>query len=212
MIKTNQINHHMENKLQELTDKLYKEGLAKGKEEGEAIIAKAEAKATMIIEDAQKKAKEIIRKAEKDAADYKVKVEGDVKMAAIQSVQATKTDIENLMVKGMIGGKAESALSSLDFVKEVIKAVASNFNSQESVDLELVLPESLKAELEPFVSGELAGILSSKVNASYSGKVKGGFTIGPKDGSYFIDLTSDAFENLIGEFMRPVTRKMLFGE
>ena len=29
----------MENKLQELTDKLYKEGLTKGKEEGEAIRA-----------------------------------------------------------------------------------------------------------------------------------------------------------------------------
>ena len=28
----------MENKLQELTDKLYKEGLSKGKEEGDAIL------------------------------------------------------------------------------------------------------------------------------------------------------------------------------
>ncbi|MBQ6254882.1 MAG: hypothetical protein IJK05_09600 [Bacteroidales bacterium] len=202
----------MENKLQELTDKLYKEGLSKGKEEGEAIIAKAEAKATMIIEEAQKKAKEIVRKAENDARDFRVKVEGDVKMAATQSVQATKTDIENLMLKGIIGGKSASVLSSVDFVKEIITAVAERFNSQESVDLELVLPESLKAELEPFVSGELASILSSKITATYSGRVKGGFTIGPKDGSYFIDLTAEAFENLIGEYMRPVTRKMLFGE
>ncbi len=202
----------MDNKLQELTDKLYKEGLSKGKEEGEAIIIKAQEKATMIIEDAQKKAKEIIKKAEEDARDFRVKVEGDVKMAATQSVQATKMDIENLMVKGMVGGKAVSALSSAEFVKEIIQAVARNFNSQESVDLEIVLPESLKSELEPFVSGELAKSLSSKVSASFSGKVAGGFTIGPKDGSYFIDLTSEAFESLISEYMRPMTRKMLFGE
>ena len=202
----------MDNKLQELMDKLYKEGLSKGKEEGEAIIAKAEDKASQIREAAQKKAKEIIKQAESDARDFRVKVEGDVKTAATQSVQATKTEIENLMVKGMVGGKAASALSSVDFVKEIITAVAKNFNSQESVDLELVLPESLKSELEPFVSGELAKILSSNVSASFSGKVNGGFTIGPKDGSYFIDLTSDAFESLIGEYMRPVTRKMLFGE
>ena len=202
----------MDNKLQELTDKLYKEGLSKGKEEGEAIIAKAEEKATMIIEAAQKKAKEIIGKAESDARDFRIKTEGDVKMAAAQSVQATKTDIESLLVKGMVGGKAASALSSADFVKGIITAVAKNFNSQESVDLELVLPESLKAELEPFVSGELARLLSTGVTASFSGKINGGFTIGPKDGSYFIDLTSEAFENLIGEYLRPVTRKMLFGE
>ena len=66
----------MENKLQELTDKLYREGLSKGKEEGEALLAKAETKAAEIIETAQAKAKEIIKKAEKDAADYRAKIEG----------------------------------------------------------------------------------------------------------------------------------------
>ena len=40
----------MENKLQELTDKLYKEVLSKVKEEGEAILAKANEKAAEIIE------------------------------------------------------------------------------------------------------------------------------------------------------------------
>lgn len=202
----------MDNKLQELTDKLYKEGLSKGKEEGEALLAKAEAKATEIVEAAQRKADEIIKKAEKDAKDYQVKVEGDVKMAATQSIQSVKRDIENLMVSGMIGGKAASALSSADFVKEVITSVAKNFNSQESVDLELTLPESMRSELEPFVNGELSKALSSGVTAKFSGKIGGGFRIAPKDGSYFIDLTSEAFEALIGEYLRPATRKLLFGE
>lgn len=202
----------MDNKLQELTDKLYREGLSKGKEEGEALLAKAEAKAEEILDAARKKADEIIKKAEKDAKDYQVKVEGDVKMAATQSIQSVKRDIENLMVSGMIGGKAASALSSADFVKEVITSVAKNFNSQESVDLELTLPESLRGELEPFVNGELSKALSSGVTAKFSGKIAGGFRIAPKDGSYFIDLTSEAFEALIGEYLRPATRKLLFGE
>ena len=202
----------MDNKLQELTDKLYREGLSKGKEEGEALLAKAESKAEEILDAARKKADEIIKKAEKDAKDYQVKVEGDVKMAATQSIQSVKRDIENLMVSGMIGGKAASALSSADFVKEVITSVAKNFNSQESVDLELTLPESLRSELEPFVNGELSKALSSGVTAKFSGKIAGGFRIAPKDGSYFIDLTSEAFEALIGEYLRPATRKLLFGE
>lgn len=202
----------MDNKLQELTDKLYKEGLSKGKEEGEAILAKAQSKAAEIVEAAQKKAEEIIKKAENDAKDYQVKVEGDVKMAATQSIQSVKREIENLMLNGMIGGKATSALSSADFVKEIISSVAKNFNSQESVDLELTLPENLRNELEPFVNGQLAKSLSNGVTAKFSGKIGGGFRIAPKDGSYYIDLTSEAFEALIGEYMRPATRKMLFGE
>ena len=78
--------------------------------------------------------------------------------------------------------------------------------------MEAVLPESLKAELEPFINGELAKSLSSGVTAKFSNKIQGGFRIGPKDGSYFIDLTAESFDALISEYLRPVTRKMLFGE
>lgn len=202
----------MENKLQELTDKLYKEGLSKGKEEGEAILAKANEKAAEIVEEARKQADSIIRKARKDAEDYKTKVEGDVKMAAVQSIQTTRKDIENLMVGKMTDKQVTSALSSADFVKEVIKAVAEKFNAEEAVDLDIVLPESLKKEVEPFVSGELAGILKGGVTSSFSKKVSGGFTIGPKDGSYFISLTDETFKSLIGDYLRPATRKILFGE
>ena len=202
----------MENKLQELTDKLYREGLSKGKEEGEALLAKAEEKAAEIIEAARVKAEEIIKQAEKDAADFRTKVEGDVKMASMQSLQATRNTIENLMVEGLVGKQTSSALSSPDFVKEIILAVARKFNAEESVDLDLVLPESLKNELEPFISSELAKTRGKEVSASFSKKVSGGFTIGPKDGSYFISLTDESFRNLIGEYIRPATRKILFGE
>ena len=202
----------MENKLQELTDKLYKEGLSKGKEEGEAILAKANEKATQIIEDARKQAAAILKAAGAEAEDLKAKVEGDVKMAAAQSIQATRKDIENLMVKGMTGKQVASALSSADFIKEIIRTVAQKFSTQESADLGMILPESLRKELDPFVSGELSRILGSGIDASFSKNISGGFRIGPKDGSYFISLTDETFKDLICEYLRPATRKILFGE
>ena len=202
----------MENKLQELTDKLYKEGLSKGKEEGEAILAKANEKATQIIEDARKQAEAILKSAGDEAEDMKAKVEGDVKMAAAQSIQATRKDIENLMVKGMTGKQVASALSSADFIKEIIRTVAQKVSTQESADLGMILPESLRKELEPFVSGELSRILGSGIDASFSKNISGGFRIGPKDGSYFISLTDETFKDLICEYLRPATRKILFGE
>lgn len=202
----------MQNKLQELTDKLYNEGLSKGREEGEALLAKAKSQAADIVAEAEKKAAEIMSRAEKEAEAYKVKVAGDLKMAASQSVQATRKDIEDLVVFKMTGAATEKALSDEAFVKEVIKAVAEKFNAETAMDLNLVLPESLKSSLEPFFKNELSTILKGQVNASFSKKIAGGFTIGPKDGSYFISLTDETFKELISEYLRPATRKLLFGE
>ena len=197
-------------KLQELTQKLYQEGLQKGKEEGEAILAKARAEAEQIVKKAQEEAAAIKAKAEKEAADYKVKVEGDVKMASTQTVQATRAAVENLIVAKAVE-PVKGALSSEDFLKEIITAVAQKFSAQESADLSLVLPQKLQKQLEPFVKGELSKAIGKGVEASFSKKMEGGFKIGPKDGSYFISLTDDAFQALIGEYLRPVTKRILFG-
>lgn len=202
----------MENKLQELTDRLYNEGLSKGKQEGEEILAKAKQDAAAIVAAAEKEAAEIKAKAEKEALDYKTKVEGDLKMAASQSIQATRRDIEDLVVFKMSGDATKKALTDVAFVKEIIKAVATRFSADQSEDIALVLPETLKAELEPFVTSQLAGALDKGVTATFSKKISGGFTIGPKDGSYFISMTDETFKELISEYLRPTAKNLLFGE
>jgi len=198
-------------KLQELTQRLYNEGLSKGKEEGEAILAKAKADAQAIVEKAQQEAAAILEKAKKDADDYRIKVEGDVKMAATQSIQETKASVENLIVAKAVDAPVKAALEDVTFVKEILTAVAQRFSAQESTDLALVLPEKLQKELEPFVKSELAKTIGKGVEASFSKKLAGGFKIGPKDGSYFISLTDESFQELIGQYMRPATKKILFG-
>ena len=201
----------MQNKLQELTDKLYNEGLSKGKQEGEEILAKAKVQADEIVAKAKAEAAAIVAAAAKEAEDLKTKVQGDLKMAAGQSIAATKKDIETLVVAKMTETEVKNALSSADFVKEVILAVAKGFNTDEAVDLEVVLPEALKKDLEGFVSKELAKALKGGVEATFSKKIAGGFTIGPKDGRYFISFTEETFNALISEYLRPATKKILFG-
>ena len=48
----------MENKLQQLTQKLYDEGLEKGRSEAEKLVAEAKEKAAKLVADAQKEAEE----------------------------------------------------------------------------------------------------------------------------------------------------------
>ena len=201
----------MQNKLQELTDRLYNEGLSKGRQEGEEILAKAKAQAEEIVAKAQAEAAGILAAANKDAEDLRIKVQGDLKMAASQSIAATKKDIETLVVAKMTEQETARLLTSAEFVKEVILAVAKGFNTEEPAALELVLPEKLQKDLEPFVAGELSKVLKGGVEASFSKKVSGGFNIGPKDGGYFISFTEETFNELISEYLRPATKKILFG-
>ena len=198
-------------KLQELTQKLYDEGLAKGKQEGEAVLQKAVEEAGSIVKKAQEEAEAILAKARKEADDFKVKVEGDVKMASMQALQATRADIENLVIAKAVDAPVAKALSSEEYIKGIITAVAQKFSAEEPADLSLVLPESLKAALEPFVKNELGKLLGKGVEASFSKKLAGGFKIGPKDGGYFVSLTDETFKDLIGAYLRPATKSLLFG-
>ena len=201
----------MQNKLQELTDRLYNEGLSKGKQEGEEILAKAKVQAEEIIAKANTEAEAILSAAKKEAEELKTKVQSDLKMAAGQSIAATKKDIETLIVTKMTESEVKDALTSAAFVKEVILAVAKGFNTEEPVDLELVLPEALKKDLEGFVANEMAKAIKGGVEASFSKKIAGGFTIGPKNGCYFVSFTDETFNALISEYLRPATKKLLFG-
>jgi len=198
-------------KLQELTQKLYQEGLTKGKEEGEAIVAAAKQEAAAIVKKAEEEAAAIVEKAKKEAESHRIKVEGDVKMASQEALQTTRAAIENMLVASAVEKPVTDALSSDKFIKDIITEVAKKFSAQESADLALVLPESLKAGLEPFVKGELAKLVGKGVEATFSRKIGAGFKIGPKDGSYFISLTDESFQALIGEYLRPATKQLLFG-
>ena len=201
----------MQNKLQELTDKLYNEGLSKGRQEGEELLAKAKTQADEMIAKAQAEADRIIAAAQKQADEIKTKTASDIRMASNQSLAATKKDIETLVVGKMTDEAVKKALTSADFVKELIKAVAEKFTTDGPVDLAMILPESLQKELKPFVTKELAKILNAGVEASFSKKISGGFQIGPKDGGYFVSFSEETFNQLISEYLRPATKKLLFG-
>lgn len=198
----------MDSKLQELTNKLYQDGLSKGKAEGEQILAAAKEEAAQILREANEKAEAIVKAAEDTAKDRAVKVEAEIRLAASQALSATKNAISELVVTKIAKEPAKAALTSAEFVKEVVKAVAANYGAE---DVEVVLPEALKAELTPFVNTELGKIFKGGVEASFSRKLAGGFKIGPKDGGYYLSFTDEAFAELISSYIRPATKELIFG-
>ena len=203
----------MPNKLQELTDRLYNEGLSKGKQEGEELLKKAEAEAARLIADARKEAEGIVASAKKEAEDLKKKAEGDIRTAISQSLSQTRQRLEDLIVTKAVGKAPEKLLADGEFVKGMITSIVSAFNptGSEPVDLDLVLPEHLKEAMEPYLTETINKEFGKNVHVGYSSGFEGGFTVGPRGEGYFISFTDKEFDRLISEHLRPVARKLLFG-
>lgn len=201
----------MSNKLQELTDKLYNEGLSKGKEEGDRYLQNAKEQADKLISEAKQAAKETMEKAAKEAEALKAKAQADIRTASQQCLEASKKDIENLLIASALNEKVDKAMADPDFVKQIIKTVAERFSANEPQDINLILSDKLKDSTESWIKDTLSKELGKGIKAEFSKKISGGFTIGPADGSYFISLSDDSFKELIAEYLRPVTRKILFG-
>ena len=204
----------MQNKLQELTDKLYNEGLSKGKQEAEQLLSEAKAKAAKIVEDAQAQAEQIVGKAQKDADDLKSKVTADVKMASTQSISALKQQIEKTLMAKVVGGEVKEALRDATFVKPLIETVIKSFNAADiaPAGLDVILPESMKETLGKALQAGLGKELKSSVNIGFAKNIAGGFKIAPKDGGYFISFADGDFEKMFSEYLRPAAKKILSSE
>lgn len=204
----------MQNKLQELTDKLYNEGLSKGKQEAEQILGKAKAESGKIVADARKEAERIIAEAAKEAQELKTKTENDIKMASVQSFSAIRQEIENAIILKTLSGPVDAAVNDNDFIKEIILSIVTAFNpaSSEPVSLEMLLPEAKKTELEKFVRSKVEKLCTGGIEVKFSKAIDNGFRIGPKDEGYLISFTDEDFKAIISEYLRPKTRKLLFGE
>ena len=203
----------MQDKLQELTDRLYNEGLSKGKQEGEELLRKAHEEAEGIVADAKAEAERIIAQANKEAEELKTKVTADVKMAATQSIGVTKQEIEQMVVTQAAQQGVKANMGNAEFVKELITSVIRAFNPQNAspVGLDLILPEALKAQVEHFVQNEIAQQFRGEVKVDYSKKMNGGFKVAPHDGGYMLQFTDEEFTQLIANYLRPATKKILFG-
>ena len=204
----------MQDKLQELTDRLYNEGLSKGRQEAEELLAKARAEAQEIVEKARSEAAAIVADAEKKAAETRTTVEGDLKMASTQTIAALKQQVENMVIAEAVAKPVGTALSDEGFVKELIQTVVRSFDAAnpDGVSLDVILPAAAQKELEQAARNEILKNLSKGLEVKQVKGLANGFKIGPKDGGYQLSFTADDFTGLVGEYLRPATKKILFGK
>jgi V/A-type H+-transporting ATPase subunit E len=197
----------MDNKIQELTDKIYKEGVEKGNQEAERIVTEANAKKDAILSEANAEAERIISAATKQAAELKKNSEAELKLYAAQTVEALKSDVTNLIAGKIISDNVKAAVEDKGFMQKVILEIAKSWASGESITIQAANAEELTEYFEANAKDLLdKGVKIEKV----SGKESASFTIVPAGGAYKVMFGEEEFVEFFKEFLRPQLIEMLF--
>ena len=203
----------MSQKLQELTEKLYREGVEKARAEAETIIEAAERKRREIIEEAEREARQLVEKGRKEAEQLYSKGESELKLAARQASNALKQSIVALLSHSVLSEGIGDTLGDKDFIKTLIESLISRWTGDgQSLDFELVLPEEKKEELEGYLKSRLAAHLERGLEIVFEDRFKSGFRILAGDGSYMLSFTERDFEQYFQSFVKERTRALLFAE
>lgn len=197
----------MENKLQELTRKIYNEGVEKATEEANAILEKARKEADSLKRNAEHEAEEIVKEANKNAEEIKRNANSEMRMSSKQAISAIRQQIASLITSKVVDVPVKEAVGDKALMGEVIRKALEGFNNNAA----LVLPKADEKKLEQFFGNRLNEVIKSGVTVSFDEKIKGGFKIGPKDNSYLISFTEEDFDAFFRSFMRPRTINLLFG-
>lgn len=196
----------MENKIQELTDKLVKEGIEKGKNEGDKIISEANDKAASIIDDAKKEAEAIISEAQKKAAELDKNTKSELKMLTKQALDALKSEIANVMSENIIKDCVGKTVADPAFMNTFVLKVAEKWAENEDIVISAKDAESLKA----LFASKAKNLLDKNVKIKQVNGQKADFEIEPADGSYKVKFGEEEFENYFKSFLRPQLIDMLF--
>ena len=134
----------MENKIQELTDKIYREGVEKGNEEAQRLIANAQEEAKKIIEDARKEAESIVNSSRKSADELAENTKSELKLFAGQAVNALKSEIATMVTDKLITASVKDFAQDKDYLNAFIVALASKWSIDEPIVISTADAESLK--------------------------------------------------------------------
>ena len=194
----------MENKIQELTDKIYREGVEKGNEEAQRLIANAQEEAKKIIEDARKEADSIVAASRKSADELADNTKSELKLFSGQAVNALKSEIATMVTDKLITASVK------DFAQDYLNAFIVALASKWSVDEPIVISTADAESLKKYFAAHAKALLDKGVTIEQVNGIKTLFTVSPADGSYKVNFGEEEFMNYFKAFLRPQLVEMLF--
>lgn len=196
----------MNTKLQELTDKIYNDGLERGKREAAEIVSKANQEATEILSKAQAEAKAILDKANVDAVELEKNTKAELRLYMEQAMSALKTEIANLISEKIATQAVSSATNDKNFMRGVIATMCEQWAKEGQVTIETTEAKALN----DYFMAHAQELLNQGVTIYETNGIKTDFSITSSAKGYKINFGDAEFIAYFKEFLRPKLVEMLF--
>lgn len=192
----------MDIQLQELIDKIKKDGVASAEKEASDIIKDAEKKASSIIDEAQKKSDEMIKNAKAEIARLEKASEDAITQASRNSLLSFRESLLKELSR-LIADETSKAYSKdlmKTLVPETVKAWSKNADAS---TLSVLLNEKDLKELEAEFKGSLKAEIAKGLELKSDSSVQAGFRIGVNNGDAFYDYSAESVADLFAAYLNP---------
>ena len=193
-------------KIQELTDKIFHEGVEKGQAEAERIISEAEKQAAKIVADAKTQAEAIQQQTAKANRELEANTKSELRLYVEQSLNALKSEIANIVSNKIVTQAVAGLADDKNFLANFAVTLAEQWSKNEKI----VISTADAAALKAYFAKEAKALLDKGVDIEQVNGQKALFSIKPADGSYRVDFGREEFESFFKSFLRPQLIDMLF--
>ncbi|GHU03369.1 V-type ATP synthase subunit E [Spirochaetia bacterium] len=197
----------MDIQLQELIDKIKRDGIESASGESARIKIQAEAEARRIVEAAKKEAEEIIARGKADAERSEKAGAAALEQASRNLVLAFKGEIQTLLDK-IIAQETSAALGD-DVLKAALPEILKAWVSKDSGSLDLLLSEADLGKLQSWFNSKMTAEIKKGVELKADRKLGAGFRIANRDGSAYYDFSAESVAELLSAYLNPRLAEIL---
>lgn len=185
----------MDIQLQELLDKIKRDGLDAAQAETTRLVTEAEAKKKALIAEAETEAKRIIEKAKADSLLFEESAKAALVQASRDLLLSFKDRLQALLDAAV---KADvDKVYGPELLAEVIPVVLKALAGGEEEKLAVLLPPALLSKLESRFSSSLAAELKRGLEIKPYPDLAAGFRVTERDGSAYYDFSAEALAELL---------------
>ena len=191
----------MDTQLQELLDRIKREGVAEAEKQAEEIVKAAEVRAEAIVVEARDAAQEMQRTSEMAAKRFEEASVQAVRNAARDLILALRGEIVKVFEE-LLRRQTADALDPAT-LQRIIAELVQAWAGQPKGATEILLSEADYETCRAHFDDVLAGELRSGLTISPSADIKSGFRVSENDGTVFVDFTDEGISEHLATLLSP---------
>lgn len=192
----------MDVQLQELIDKIKRDGVAVAENSASEMISNAEKEAKRIIDNAKREAENIINQAKEEANRFEKSSEDSIKQASrnllLQFRDSVTKELSSIVNETISDSISKDSLEKL--IPEIIKEWTKNSGAK---DISVLLSEKDLQTLESSFKNSLKNEISQGLTLKVDNSLSKGFRVGIKDGAAFYDFSAETVAELFSAYLNP---------